>query len=71
MRHLMHRSRLVDVLDREIAGYKLVVVSTPAGYGKTTLLSQWDHVRSAPVTWLCLDEDDNDPDCFCRYLVAA
>ena len=43
----------------------------PAGYGKTTLLAQWAHTSSFRVAWLSLDEEDNDPDRFFRYLLAA
>jgi hypothetical protein len=60
------RPRLMQQLDRGLEG-KLTLVSAPAGFGKTTLLSQWCHAtRSAPlareeVAWLSLDSDDNDP----------
>jgi LuxR family maltose regulon positive regulatory protein len=52
---------------------KLTLVSAPAGFGKTTLLSEW--VRECnPRTraaWLSLDKGDNDPIRFVSYLVAA
>jgi len=51
---------------------KLVLISAPAGYGKTTLIATWlrqlDGVLSC---WLSLDEDDSDPQQFFRYLTAA
>jgi LuxR family maltose regulon positive regulatory protein len=51
---------------------KLILVSAPAGYGKTTLVTAWlrqlDGVQSC---WLSLDEDDSDPQQFFRYLAAA
>ncbi len=51
---------------------KLILVSAPAGYGKTTLVTAWlrqlDGVQSC---WLSLDEDDGDPQQFFRYLAAA
>ncbi len=54
---------------------KLVLVSAPAGYGKTTLVSSWlQHVAAAEqahVCWLAVDEDDSDPRQFFRYLAAA
>jgi LuxR family maltose regulon positive regulatory protein len=50
---------------------KLTLISAPAGYGKTTLLSEWTAGCGRPVAWLSLDEGDNDPARFWTYLVAA
>jgi len=50
---------------------KLTLVSAPAGFGKTTLLSEWVAGCGRPVGWLSLDEGDNDPTRFLAYLVAA
>jgi LuxR family maltose regulon positive regulatory protein len=69
--HGVHRARLVDALERGILYYKLVLISAPAGYGKTTLLSQWAHASRFPVAWLSIGEEDNDPGRFLRYLLAA
>jgi LuxR family maltose regulon positive regulatory protein len=72
--NLVVRDRLLLRLD---AGFerKLTLVSAPAGFGKTTLVSQWIAERSAtqplPVAWLSLDEGDNDPVRFWRYLITA
>ena len=52
----------------------IVVVSAPAGFGKTTLLAEWSEALSKqkhPVAWLSLDEEDDDPQQFVAYLVAA
>lgn len=49
----------------------LLLVSAPAGYGKTTLLAAWVAQRRAPVAWLTLDAADNDPIRLLRYLLAA
>jgi len=48
----------------------LVLLSGPAGFGKTSLLSEFA-VGSSPVAWLSLDEGDNDPIQFWTYLIAA
>ncbi|MBN2148253.1 MAG: hypothetical protein JW726_12750, partial [Anaerolineales bacterium] len=52
-------------------GRKLTLVSAPAGFGKTTLVSAWVAGCGQPVAWLSLDEGDNDPTRFLTYLVAA
>jgi LuxR family transcriptional regulator, maltose regulon positive regulatory protein len=50
---------------------KLILLSAPAGFGKTTLVAQWLRQREIPAAWLSLDRDDNDPARFWRYVVAA
>ena len=52
-------------------GRKLTLISAPAGFGKTTLVSEWVAGCGRPVAWLSLDEGDNDPARFLTYLVAA
>ncbi len=47
------------------------VVIAPAGYGKTTLLTEWIDTAHPSVAWLSLDEGDNDPVRFWSYVVAA
>jgi len=69
--HVVHRARLTDVLECSIPHYKLVLIAAPAGYGKTTLLSQWAHATHLPVAWLSISEGDNDPKRFLRYLLAG
>ena len=49
----------------------LILVSAPAGYGKTTLISSWLKERQIPSAWLSLDGGDNDPIRFLQYLIAA
>jgi LuxR family maltose regulon positive regulatory protein len=49
----------------------LTLVSAPAGYGKTTLVIEWVGKIGVPVAWLSLDESDNDPTRFLRYLLAS
>jgi LuxR family maltose regulon positive regulatory protein len=50
---------------------KLILVCAPAGFGKSTLLSEWVATLPRPAAWLSLDEGDNDPTRFLTYLVAA
>ena len=64
------RPRLLDQLDQGLTG-RFVLVSGPAGYGKTTLVSQWLASRQYPVAWISLDAGDNDPVRFLRYVVGA
>jgi LuxR family maltose regulon positive regulatory protein len=74
---LVPRPRLLQRLDEGLRpGHKLTLVSAPAGYGKTTLLSEWIQAiggaaPSIAVAWLSLDKGDNDPTRFFVYLVAA
>lgn len=69
--HAVRRVRLIDSLERGILHYKLVLISAPAGYGKTTLLSQWANSSRFSVAWLSLGEEDNDVERFFRYLLTA
>jgi LuxR family transcriptional regulator, maltose regulon positive regulatory protein len=62
------RPRLVEALDDGLAR-GLVLVSAPAGSGKTALLADW--ARRRPVAWLSLDAGDNDPVRFWRHAIAA
>ncbi|UCH60353.1 MAG: hypothetical protein JSV61_02460 [Anaerolineales bacterium] len=50
---------------------KLVLISAPAGFGKSTLMSEWARCIDEPVTWLSLDESDNNLKRFLSYLIAA
>ncbi len=75
-RGLVLRARLSERLDRGTAS-KLVLVSAPAGFGKTTLLTEWLAARPATpadersAAWLSLDRGDNDPASFWAYVIAA
>ncbi len=64
------RPRLIERLN-EVLHCKLTLISAPAGFGKTTLVSEWLAGCQRPVAWLSLDEGDNDPARFLTYLVAA
>ena len=69
---LVSRARLLERL-HEGLDYDLVLVSAPAGFGKTTLVADW--VRRDPVSahvcWLSLDEGDSDPVRFWDYFIAT
>ena len=66
------RPRLIERLNEGLsASQKLTLISAPAGFGKTTLISEWSAVCDRPVAWLSLDEGDNDSTCFMTYLIAA
>src|SRR5262245_22825331 len=67
---LLPRSHLIGRLE-EATSRDFVLVSTPPGFGKTTLLASWAKRTERPLTWLSLDPDDNDPGRFWRYIVAA
>ncbi len=65
------RARLFEKLEAGLEG-RVILVSAPAGFGKTTLIADW--VRGTPkrpVAWLALDEADNDPVRFWSYFTAA
>jgi LuxR family maltose regulon positive regulatory protein len=62
--------RLIERLNEGLHR-KLTLISAPAGFGKTTLLSECLAGCERPSAWLSLDEGDNDPTRFVAYLVAA
>jgi LuxR family transcriptional regulator, maltose regulon positive regulatory protein len=70
---LVPRPRLIAQLDEGLRlGRKLTLISAPAGFGKSTLLSEWlsgrgSVTQSLPVAWLSLDERDNDLVRFLTY----
>ena len=70
---VIRRARLIDRLDEGLmAGHKLALISAPAGFGKTTLVSEWAQQKEEwNVAWLSLDEADSDPARFLTYLLAA
>jgi len=64
------RPRLIAQLNEGLHR-KLTLIAAPAGFGKTTLLSEWRVLCGRPVAWLSLDEADNEPIRFLSYIVAA
>lgn len=70
--NIIRRSRLLDTLSQSVeAGQKLSFILAPAGFGKTTLASDWLSQAEMPYAWLSLDPDDNELSNFLSYLVAA
>lgn len=70
---LLLRQRLLQRLDAAVSR-SLTLVCAPAGFGKTTLLTQWyqhRHRQGDALAWLSLDEDDSAPLLFMRYLQEA
>jgi LuxR family maltose regulon positive regulatory protein len=67
---LISRPRLIEQLNDGL-DRKLTLISAPAGFGKTTLVSEWVAGCDRPVAWLSLDKEDSDPKRFLTYLVAA
>ncbi len=71
-RRVVLRPTLVERLNEGLAaGTKLTLISAPAGFGKTTLVSEWVAGCGRAAAWLSLDEGDSDPSRFLTYLIAA
>ncbi len=69
-KNLVSRPRLVDRLNAGL-DRKLTLIAAPAGFGKTTLLSEWIPQSPRCVTWLSLDEADNDSTRFWTYFISS
>ena len=66
------RSRLIEQLNKGLSSSRAVtLISAPAGFGKTTLVSEWVLGCKQSVAWLSIDEGDGDLKRFLGYLVAA
>ncbi|MCP4543463.1 MAG: AAA family ATPase, partial [Chloroflexi bacterium] len=68
---LVSRPRLIKRLDESIRSAKLTLISASAGFGKTTLLSEWVTAGDRSVAWLSLGKEDDDLVSFLTYLVTA
>jgi LuxR family maltose regulon positive regulatory protein len=68
--NMVARPRLLERLDQGSSA-RLTLLSAPAGFGKTTLLSAWLGEFSSPAVWISLDAGDNDPVVFLNYVIAA
>ncbi|MFC3770431.1 LuxR C-terminal-related transcriptional regulator [Paenibacillus sp. GCM10012303] len=66
----MSRPHLIARLNEGMAG-RATFLTAPAGYGKTTLVSEWARQTEVPVGWLSLDEKDNDLVRFWRYVTTS
>ncbi len=70
--NLVRRPRLIAQLNRSLRqDCKLTLISAPAGFGKSTLVSGWFADSGVQAAWLSLDQGDNDPVRFWTYLIAA
>jgi len=71
-RHTVVRQRLLELLEEAVTR-PLTLISAPAGFGKTTLITTWldETGRQSRVAWLSLDSDDSDPMHFVYYLTAT
>ena len=68
--NLVSRPRLVEWLNAGL-DKKLTLIAAPAGFGKTTLLSEWIPQSPRCVTWLSLDDGDNDSTRFWTYFISS
>src|SRR5213594_1901058 len=71
--NVVSRPRLLERLNEGLHR-KLTLIAAPAGFGKTTLVSEWVALIERPrarTAWLSLDEGENDPARFLTYFIAA
>src|SRR5438034_8622882 len=68
--NVVSRPRLIERLNEGLHR-NLILIAAPAGFGKTTLVSEWLAGGARPTAWLSLDDQDNDLTRFLTYLVAA
>ena len=69
-KNLVQRDNLSSKLNQGLKR-KLTLISAPAGFGKTTLLSEWINKEEIPTSWFSLSKGDNDPVDFLSYIILA
>jgi len=67
---VVHRAELFEKLNAGLSR-KLILVSAPAGFGKTTVVSDWIDQNKIPTAWFSLDNRDNDPADFLSYIISG
>lgn len=67
---VVHRHRLIEQMNEGL-DRRLSLISAPAGFGKTTLVSEWVTSCERPVAWLSLDEGDNSATRFLTYFITV
>jgi LuxR family transcriptional regulator, maltose regulon positive regulatory protein len=67
---MISRSRLVELINKGIKK-KVLFLSAPAGFGKSTLMVEWVAQAKTPAAWVSLDKTENDPVNFLSYLVSG
>ena len=67
---LLPRPHLVEWLENQM-DKRLILISAPAGYGKTTILADFLNASNHPFAWYQLDANDSDPTVFLTYLIEA
>jgi LuxR family maltose regulon positive regulatory protein len=67
-KNIVHRSVIHEKLNTGLS-QKLILISAPAGFGKTTVVSDWIDQNKIPAAWFSLDNGDNDPVDFLSYII--
>jgi len=70
-KNIIFREKLIKQLEENFKNKKLILVSAPAGYGKTTLISSWVTNFNKSTAWLTINEDDNDIKLFIQGIINA
>lgn len=68
---LLSRPRLLHLIERLLTDYRTLLVTAPAGYGKTSLLTELAATSKHPVCWYTLEPSDQDVPSFLAHLIAA
>lgn len=68
--NIVHRSEQFEKLNTGLSR-KLILVSAPAGFGKTTLVSDWINQNKISTAWYSIDNGDNDPVKFLKYIISG